>query len=162
MPRWITALILIASLTPNQEPRTRSGNQQNPNLEPRTGNREPGRAGIDTRRLDLLAPLVDADIKAKRLPGVVVLVGHGEKVVYQKAFGNRALVPASEPMTTDTIFDVASLTKVVATTTSVMILVEEGKIRLSDRVASFIPGFERYGKENITVRHLLTHMSGLR
>ena len=65
-------------------------------------------------------------------------------------------------MTPDTIFDLASLTKVVATTSSVMMLVEEGRVRLSDRVASFIPGFERYGKGDITVRHLLTHVSGLR
>src|SRR6478736_1989494 len=72
------------------------------------------------------------------------------------------LVPAAEPMTLDTIFDLASLTKVVATTTSVMILIEEGKIRLTDRVSTFIPGFERYGKQDITIRHLMTHVSGLR
>ena len=65
-------------------------------------------------------------------------------------------------MTLDTIFDLASLTKVVATTTSVMMLVEQGRIRLSDRVAAYIPGFERYGKGDITIRHLLTHVSGLR
>ena len=65
-------------------------------------------------------------------------------------------------MTLDTIFDLASLTKVVATTTSVMMLVEEGRIRLSDRVSAYIPGFERYGKADITIRHLLTHVSGLR
>ena len=69
-----------------------------------------------------------------------MLVGRGDRVVYQKAIGNRALVPAREPMTLDTIFDLASLTKVVATTTSVMMLVEEGKLRLNDRVATFIPG----------------------
>ena len=62
--------------------------------------------------------------------------------------------PRAEPMTLDTIFDLASLTKVVATTTSVMMLVEEGRIRLTDRVAVYIPGFERYGKGDITVRHL--------
>ena len=65
-------------------------------------------------------------------------------------------------MTLDTIFDLASLTKVVATTTSVMILIEEGKIRLTDRVSVYIPGFERYGKADITIRHLMTHVSGLR
>src|SRR5687768_11323267 len=108
--------------------------------------REPGRGGVDVKRLEAIQPLVVKDIADKKLPGAVILVGRGDKVVYAHAFGNRALVPASELMTTDTIFDVASLTKVVATTTSVMILVEEGKIRLSDRVASFIPGFERYGK----------------
>jgi CubicO group peptidase (beta-lactamase class C family) len=65
-------------------------------------------------------------------------------------------------MTTDTVFDLASLTKVVATTTSVMILIEEGRLRLADPVAAFVPGFERYGKGGITIRHLLTHTSGLR
>ena len=118
--------------------------------------------GIDERKFDGIEPLVMQAIAEKKLPGAVVLVGRGESVLYQKAMGHRALVPAAEPMTLDTIFDLASLTKVVATTTSVMMLVEEGKIRLSDRVASFIPGFERYGKENITVRHLMTHVSGLR
>ena len=119
-------------------------------------------ADVDVKRLEGIQPLVEKDIADKKLPGAVVLVGRGDNVLYQKAFGNRALLPAVEPMTADTIFDLASLTKVVATTTSVMILVEDGKIRLSDRVASFIPGFERYGKDGITVRHLLTHVSGLR
>ena len=110
----------------------------------------------------LIEPLVREAISEKKLPGAVVLVGRGDRIVYQKAFGNRALVPAVEPMTLDTVFDLASLTKVVATTTSVMMLVEQGRIRLSDRVATYIPGFERYGKADITVRHLLTHVSGLR
>ena len=83
-------------------------------------------------------------------------------VVYEKAFGQRALVPAREAMTTDTIFDVASLTKVVATTTSVMMLLEQGRIGLDDAVVAYIPEFGRYGKQRITIRHLLTHVSGLR
>jgi uncharacterized protein YbbC (DUF1343 family)/CubicO group peptidase (beta-lactamase class C family) len=74
----------------------------------------------------------------------------------------RALLPQAEPMTLDTVFDMASVTKVVATATSVMMLVEDGKIRLNDRVATFIPDFGRYGKGDITIRHLLTHVSGLR
>jgi uncharacterized protein YbbC (DUF1343 family)/CubicO group peptidase (beta-lactamase class C family) len=119
-------------------------------------------AAVDTRRLDLIEPLVREAIQDKKLPGAVVLIGRGERIVYQKAFGNRALVPTVEAMTLDTVFDLASLTKVVATTTSVMMLVEQGRIRLSDRVATYIPGFERYGKADITIRHLLTHVSGLR
>ncbi len=119
-------------------------------------------AGVDLHRLDAIVPLVNDAISRKQLPGAVVFVGRGDRVVYINIFGNRSLVPVVEPMTPDTIFDVASLTKVVATTTSVMMLVEDGRVRLSDRVASYIPGFERYGKADITVRHLLTHMSGLR
>ena len=124
--------------------------------------RTPAAAAVDVRKLDRIEALVREDIAQKRLPGAVVLVGVGNRVVYQKAIGDRALVPAREPMTLDTIFDLASLTKPVATTTSIMLLMEQGRIRLSDRVSTFIPGFERYGKADITVRHLLTHMSGLR
>jgi uncharacterized protein YbbC (DUF1343 family)/CubicO group peptidase (beta-lactamase class C family) len=117
---------------------------------------------IDATRLDAIEPLVAAAIVEKKLPGAVVLVGQGDRTLYQKAFGQRSVVPSQEAMTVDTIFDLASLTKVVATTTSVMMLIEEGRIALNDRVSTFIPGFERYGKGDITLRHLLTHVSGLR
>ena len=106
--------------------------------------------------------LVRDAIAAKQTPGAVVVVGQGDRTLYEKAFGSRALVPAVEPMSVDTVFDVASLTKVVATTTAVMTLIEDGRLRLNDPVAAHIPGFERYGKGNITIRHLLTHVSGLR
>ena len=119
-------------------------------------------AGFDAARLARIDSLVDAAIRAGQLPGAVVLVGHGDRTVFSKAYGHRALVPGAEPMTVDTIFDVASLTKIVATTTSVMVLLEQGRVRLNDRVAAYIPGFGRYGKQDITVRHLLTHVSGLR
>ncbi len=119
-------------------------------------------ARLDTGKLEGIERVVRDAIQDKQLPGAVVLVGRGDKVLYKEAIGNRALVPSVEPMTPDTIFDLASLTKVVATTTSVMILVEEGRIRLNDRVSSHLPGFERYGKEQITIRHLMTHVSGLR
>ena len=89
----------------------------------------------------------------------MVLVGRGDAVVYRKAYGNRAMTPAVEPMTLDTIFDVASLTKVVATTSAVM-TVEDGRIRLSDPVAQYIPSFAR--QDRVTIRHLMTHTSGLR
>ena len=101
-------------------------------------------------------------IAAKAAPGAVVLIGRADQTVYEKAYGTRATVPSREAMTLDTVFDLASLTKVVATTTAVMTLVEQGRVRLNDPVASFVPGFERYGKGGITVRHLLTHVSGLR
>lgn len=119
-------------------------------------------AGFDPSRLARIDALVEEAIRAKQLPGAVVLVGRRDGIAYLKAYGSRAVVPAVEPMTVDTLFDLASLTKVVATTTSVMILVEEGRIRLNDSVAAFVPGFERYGKGGITIRHLLTHTSGLR
>jgi uncharacterized protein YbbC (DUF1343 family)/CubicO group peptidase (beta-lactamase class C family) len=113
-------------------------------------------------RFALIDEAVNEAIAAKKLPGAVILVGRNNRVLFKKAYGNRAVSPAVEKMTLDTIFDVASLTKVVATTTAVMALVEDGKVRLVDPVASFIPEFAKYGKDRVTVRHLLTHMSGLR
>jgi uncharacterized protein YbbC (DUF1343 family)/CubicO group peptidase (beta-lactamase class C family) len=109
-----------------------------------------------------IAPIVEAAIARHELPGAVIFVGRGDAIVYHRAFGQRAVRPSPELMTEDTIFDLASLTKVVATTTSVMKLVEEGRIRLTDPVAQFIPEFGRYGKGAITIRQLLTHTSGLR
>jgi len=96
------------------------------------------------------------------IPGAVVLVGHDGKVVYRKAFGSRSVDPVIEPMTVDTIFDMASLTKVMATTSSVMRLVQLGQIKLNDPVAKYIPEFAQNGKEDVTIRQLLTHYSGLR
>ena len=118
--------------------------------------------GIDTSKFAIIDALVREDIDQKKLPGAVVLIGRGSRTLYHRAIGQRAVSPAPEPMTIDTIFDLASLTKVIVTTTGITMLLEEGKIRLNDRVSTFVPGFERYGKGNITVRHLLTHVSGLR
>ena len=118
--------------------------------------------GAAPARLAAVDTIIEQAIKEKQIPGAVLLVGRGSAVRYQKAYGNRALVPQAEPMTLDTVFDMASVTKVVATATSVMILVEEGRVRLNDRVATFIPDFGRHGKGDITIRHLLTHVSGLR
>ena len=116
----------------------------------------------DSAELCWIDDLVEEAISQGDLPGAVVLVGQNEHIFYRKAFGHRALVPDIEPMTVDTVFDLASLTKVVATTTSIMQLVEAGRISLEDSVSKYIPQFERRGKGNITVRDLLTHMSGLR
>ncbi len=97
-----------------------------------------------------------------KIPGVVLFIGNQEKILYRGAFGNRALIPKKLPMTIDTIFDLASLTKVVATTTAVMQLVEKGRLSLEDPVYRYWPEFKNNGKEAITIRHLLTHRSGLR
>jgi CubicO group peptidase (beta-lactamase class C family) len=100
-------------------------------------------------------------IQSGQLPGAVVLIGNQGRVVYEKAYGLRAEVPRAERMTLDTIFDAASLTKVVATTSSIAKLVEEGKVRLGDPVTRYLPEFQA-GKSEITVKQLLTHNSGLR
>ena len=106
--------------------------------------------------------IMNAAVSRGTIPGAVVLIGHNGTVVYRKAFGMRSLEPSKEAMTIDTIFDIASMTKCIATATSAMKLVEEGKVRLNDAVAVYLPEFARNGKENITVRQLLTHFSGLR
>jgi uncharacterized protein YbbC (DUF1343 family)/CubicO group peptidase (beta-lactamase class C family) len=105
---------------------------------------------------------VQNGIRQGQMPGAVLLVWHNGQVMYRKAFGNRSLEPRRETMTLDTIFDLASLTKVVATTTAIMQLMERGQVRINDPVAKYIPEFAQNGKEDITVRNLLTHYSGLR
>ena len=94
-------------------------------------------------------------------PGAVVLVGKGDEVVFERAFGHRSLVPEKSPMQLETIFDLASLTKPLATTIATMLLVREKKIRLEDRVTRFFPNFGVFGKTHVTFRHLLAHCSGL-
>ena len=103
---------------------------------------------------------INEAIANNKCPGGVLWLEHNG-VAYHKAFGSRALVPAREAMTEDTIFDAASLTKVVATTPAVMILVERGQIKLDAAVTNYVPEFTGDGKELITVKELLTHTSGL-
>jgi uncharacterized protein YbbC (DUF1343 family)/CubicO group peptidase (beta-lactamase class C family) len=121
------------------------------------------RAAVPTHAVAL--PAVDAVIQQAisdgSIPGAVLIVGHDGQVIYRKAYGERALEPRREAMTLDTVFDLASLTKVIATTTAVMQLVEQGKVRLNDPVAKYLPEFAQNGKDDVTVRQLLTHYSGL-
>ncbi len=112
-------------------------------------------------RLGSVDSILQQAIADKNIPGAVLIVGHDGKVIYRKAYGERALEPKIEPMTLDTVFDLASLTKVIATTTAVMQLMEQGKVRMNDPVAKYLPEFAQNGKEDITVRQLLTHYSGL-
>src|ERR1044072_354652 len=120
----------------------------------------PESVAVSSAGLERMDALIAEDIANKRLPGAVVLVGRRDRVVWRKAYGARVVEPVREAMTPDTIFDLASLTKVVATATSVMILMERGKLRLSDPVSLYIPELKGDGRERITIEHLLTHMSG--
>lgn len=122
----------------------------------------PQSVGMNAAKLEQIEGLVNADIADKKLPGAVVIVGHRGKIVYRKAFGNRSLVPTVEKMTVDTIFDVASLTKPVATATSIMILVEQGKLRLNDTIGKFITDIDDPEAKKVTIQQLLTHTSGYR
>jgi uncharacterized protein YbbC (DUF1343 family)/CubicO group peptidase (beta-lactamase class C family) len=127
---------------------------QETNLPPRAEN------GFYPPKLKAMDEAINEAIAEKRCPGGVLWVEH-RGAVYHKAYGQRAVVPSPEPMTEDTIFDAASLTKVIACTPAVMLLVERGQIKLEDRVQSYIPGFQGDGKEAITIRQLMTHTSGL-
>ena len=122
----------------------------------------PASVGMNAAKLEQIDRVVNADIADKKLPGAVIIVGHRGKIVYRKAFGNRALVPTVEKMTVDTIFDVASLTKPVATATSIMILVEQGKLRLNDTIGKFISDIDDPEAKKVTIQQLLTHTSGYR
>ncbi|HTA68221.1 MAG TPA: exo-beta-N-acetylmuramidase NamZ domain-containing protein [Bryobacteraceae bacterium] len=113
----------------------------------------PGAAAVDEE--------INQAVQDGLIPGAVLVIGHDGQVVYRKSYGERSLIPAREPMTVDTIFDAASLTKVVATTSSVMKLFEQGKIRLDDPVTKYLPEFQE-GHSPITIRNLMTHFSGLR
>lgn len=118
--------------------------------------------GMDPKRLALLDGIVQNAIEKEEIPGAVVLVARKGKIVYRKSFGIRSADPVEQQLTIDSVFDLASLTKVVATATSIMILVEEGKLSLSDKVSDHIPDFGKRRKKDITVQQLLTHFSGLR
>jgi len=114
-------------------------------------------------RADKLAAMdaaIESAIASNRCPGGVLWLEH-DGVAYHKAYGYRALVPERETMTEDTVFDMASLTKVLATTPAVMLLIERGQVRLDAPVRTYLPEFTGEGRELVTVRELLTHTSGL-
>ena len=109
---------------------------------------DPESVGMSQSRLARIDTAVATEIGKKQLPGAVVLVGRQGRIVWRQAYGNRALEPAPEGISIDTIYDLASLTKVVATATSIMILVERGMIRMGDPVSRYIPEFAASGKRH--------------
>lgn len=127
----------------------------------------PEEAGMSRAKLDLIDSAVNASIVRGDIPGAVVSVVRGDKIVFLRSYGNKSVVPDTIPMSTETLFDLASLSKCVGTATSVMQLLERGKIRLEDSVAMYIPGFKPWvdpqtgEKDRITIMDLLTHSSGL-
>lgn len=121
-----------------------------------------GFPGMNEKELTAIAGIVEKAIRSGKIPGAVVLIGNQGKIIYRRAFGYQSIRPKRLPMRTDTIFDLGSLTKVIATTTAVMQLVEKGNLRIEDRVEEQWPEFKVNGKEEITVCQLLTHYSGLR
>jgi uncharacterized protein YbbC (DUF1343 family)/CubicO group peptidase (beta-lactamase class C family) len=105
--------------------------------------------------------ILNSAVADHQIPGAVLIVGHNGKVVYRACYGSRSLLPTQEPMTLDTVFDMASLTKPLVTATAVMQLYEQGRISPNDPVSKYLPEFAANGKQDITIRQLLTHYSGL-
>ncbi len=118
-------------------------------------------AGMNPDRLAAIDRIVKEGLLRENMPGAVVVVGHQGQIAYQKAFGFRELKPNRVPMTVDTVFDLASLTKPIATATSVMKLIESKQLQLHEPVKTYFLDFAQNGKDGITVFHLLTHQSGL-
>ena len=160
----IVALVLAAALSSvaGKGPQDLSPRRPQVDAGPQGPSPRRTQSGASAARLSRIDAVVEEAIAHGDLPGAVVLVGRGDRIVFRKAYGNRAVVPSREPMTVDTVFDVASLTKPIATATSVMILVERGRLALADPVARYIPDFAAGGgdREKVTVAELLTHRAG--
>jgi len=151
---WTICALLTGCSTTDVAPPKAPGRQ----AEPAAATSQPA---FKPEKLAAIDAAVAEAIAAKKLPGGVLWF-ESDGSTYRKVYGNRAVVPAVEPTTEDTLYDAASLTKVVATTTAVMQLIERGKLDLEAPVTRYLPAFAAHGKENVKVRHLLTHTSGLR
>ena len=127
----------------------------------------PKRFGMDPARLSQVDGVIEAAIREGAAPGAVLSVVRGDRIVYLKAYGNKSVVPDTVKMTVETMFDLASLSKCVGTTLSFMQLIENGRVRLTDNVDRYIPGFKPWTDPqtgetvDITVRDLMTHSSGI-
>lgn len=126
----------------------------------------PEEVGMSLARLRAADEVILRAISDNKTPGAVLAVVRHGKLAYLKAYGNRQTYPNTQPMTTQTVFDMASCTKPMATAISAMLLVERGQLRLSDPVSMYLPGFKNWygeGKDSVTIRveDLLTHTSGL-
>ena len=127
----------------------------------------PKSVGMDAERLEKVDQLIYDAIDEGEMPGAVLAVVRGDKLAYLKAYGNKSVYPDTVPMTTNTVFDLASCSKVVGTTMSMMHLLESGGYRLADKVSQYIPNFQPYvdpetgEKTDIRIIDLLTHTSGL-
>jgi len=116
---------------------------------------------IETSKLESIDQVVNQSLQAGEMAGSVVAILHRDEMVFHRAYGLRQAEPQPLPMQPDTLFDLASITKPVATATSIMILVERGALKLQDKVSDHIPEFGNSGKENVTIEQLLLHTGGL-
>ena len=117
--------------------------------------------GIDPMAAKKIDDLCRGIVQQGYAPGVVLLIGIEDDILMRKAYGDRMTEPHQEPMTVDTIFDMASVTKPTCTASTIMFLVQDGRISVDDPVHQYLAEFSESGKEKITIRSLLTHCSGL-
>jgi uncharacterized protein YbbC (DUF1343 family) len=151
--------IVFALLFSLSSPSRDSVLAQAPASAKQTASPEAIRMAVD--RVAMIDGIVQTGISEGKMPGCVICVGRQNEILLLKAYGNKRLEPAIEAMTTDTVFDMASITKPVATATSIMQLIEQGKLSLLDKVVALFPSFGKNEKETITVQDLLLHRSGL-
>lgn len=110
---------------------------------------------------DKINRLIQDAIDQSIIPGAIISVSYNNKIIFEKKFGNRTLYPIKSPMKLNTIFDVASLTKVVATLPAILKLMDDKIINLTDPISLYIPILGQRGKDEIQIKHLLSHTSGL-
>jgi CubicO group peptidase (beta-lactamase class C family) len=156
-----SALVSIAALSCGSLCLTKVAAETASSAAPKVAVSDPASCGLNAERLAEMDGIVATALEEKRMPGCVVAIGRKGKIARLTAHGNKQLEPESRAMTTDTVFDLASLTKPIATATSVMLLVERGKLEISEPVGKHLPDFAVAGKENVTVEQLLLHVSGL-
>jgi CubicO group peptidase (beta-lactamase class C family) len=116
---------------------------------------------IPKQDFSAICPVIEEEIKKGNFPGAVVLVGKQDDILYWEAFGHEVIEPNEEPISKNTIFDLASLTKPIATATSIMILKDRKALELDDYVSTYLAAFACNGKEEVRIKHLLNHTSGL-
>ena len=151
MPRSLLALLILGCLFAGSTPRAKAG----------LPTAQPEAVGLDPAKLAAIDNAIQGAVDRREIPGVVVLIGRRGQIVHAAAIGQRSVVPDGEAMTRDTIFDLASLTKPTATASSILILLDQGKIDPQSPVARYWPEFGNSGKEAITAEQLLRHRSGL-
>lgn len=122
---------------------------------------QPVQKEIRKQHFSEIDQVIEEEIEKGNFPGAVVLVGKQDDILYWQAFGNEVIEPREEPICRNTVFDLASLTKPIATATSIMILRDRKAIDLDDYVGTYLPAFACNGKEDVRIKHLLTHTSGL-
>lgn len=153
---WICVALLLIGSGCVQSPALHVAEARQPATAPAAP-----RGLADPAKLPEIDRAIDEAIARGDVPGAVLVIGRSDGMLYRKAYGNRAVRPEAVPMTVDTVFDLASLTKPIACATSVMLLVERGKLKLDEPVGTYLPAFANNGKEPITVAQLLLHHSGL-